>query len=68
MQELRKSGGQFGLWLWFCGAVLWFLRKISLTQLWVELSWVVANIGIKRPQRREDMYNCVGILGEKICT
>ena len=29
--------------LWFCG--LWFcglLRKIRLTQLWVELSWVVA--------------------------
>ena len=28
----------YGLWLW-----LWFLhRKIRLTQLWVELSWVVA--------------------------
>ena len=32
MQELRKSGGRF------CG----FLRKIRPTQLWVELSWVVA--------------------------
>ena len=28
----------FGLWLWF-------LRKIRLTQLWVELSWVVATSG-----------------------
>ena len=29
----------------FCGCgfvVLWFLRKIRLTQLWVELSWDVA--------------------------
>ena len=34
-----------GYGLWFCG--LWFVvvvlhRKIRLTQLWVELSWVVA--------------------------
>ena len=32
--------------LWFCGfVVLWFVvlhRKIRPTQLWVELSWVVA--------------------------
>ena len=25
-----------------CGFVVWFLRKKRLTQLWVELSWVVA--------------------------
>ena len=33
--------------VWFCGyVVLWFFyRKIRLTQLWVELSWVVAMIG-----------------------
>ena len=29
-------GFGFGLWLW------WFIRKIRPTQLWVELSWVVA--------------------------
>ena len=27
--------------LWF-GFVVWFLRKLRPTQLWVELSWVVA--------------------------
>ena len=31
-------GYGFGLWLWFLH------RKIRLTQLWVELSWVVAMI------------------------
>ena len=33
------------LWLWFCGCgfvVCGLHRKIRLTQLWVELSWVVA--------------------------
>ena len=36
-QELMKRGGQFaGVVLW-CGVVLWFLRKIRLTQLCVEL-------------------------------
>ena len=35
----------YGFGLWFCGFVVWFLhRKIRLTQLWVELSWVVAKI------------------------
>ena len=29
-----------------CG-VVWFLRKIRPTQLWVELSWVVAINGYK---------------------
>ena len=34
----------YGLWfvVWFFGVVLH--RKIRLTQLWVELSWVVATI------------------------
>ena len=44
--ELCKSWEKvmdgFGLWLWFCG----FLRKIRLTQLWVELSWVWQNKAI----------------------
>ena len=31
-----------GLWLWCGFLVCGFLRKISPTQLWVELSWVVA--------------------------
>ena len=31
------------LWFVVCGfVVLWFIRKIRPTQLWVELSWVVA--------------------------
>ena len=38
MQELRKSGGRF---CWF--VVLVYHRKVRLRQLWVELSWVVAN-------------------------
>ena len=34
----------YGLWFWFWfGFGLVFHRKIRLTQLWVELSWVVAN-------------------------
>ena len=35
----------YGFGLWFCGFVVCGLvlhRKIRLTQLWVELSWVVA--------------------------
>ena len=32
------TDGWVGLW---CG-VVWFLRKIRPTQLWVELNWVVA--------------------------
>ena len=35
----EKSDGWLGLWF---GFGLWFLRKIRLTQHWVELSWVVA--------------------------
>ena len=38
MYELRKSYGRFGSVV----VVVWFLRKIRPTQLWVELSWVVA--------------------------
>ena len=32
----------YGLVLWFVVVVCGFHRKIRLTQLWVELSWVVA--------------------------
>ena len=32
VKELRKSDAQF-----WCGSVLWFLRKIRPAQLWVEL-------------------------------
>ena len=39
MQELRQSGGRFGF-----GFGLVSHRKIRPTQLWVELSWVVAKI------------------------
>ena len=31
-----------GLWVWFWFVVVVYLRKIRPTQLWVELSWVVA--------------------------
>ena len=41
---LKKNKKDHGLWLWLW-FVVWFLhRKIRLTQLWVELSWVVATI------------------------
>ena len=41
--------------VWFCG--LWFVvvvfhRKIRLTQLWVELSWVVATMVITMAKLR----------------
>ena len=36
--EAEKKWG----WVWFVVLWLWFLRKIRPTQLWVELSWVVA--------------------------
>ena len=36
-----------GLWFRFV-VVVWFLRKIRLTQLWVELSWVVATRAIQK--------------------
>ena len=43
------DGSVCGCGLWFvvvvCG--LWFLRKIRPTQLWVELSWVVAIINTR---------------------